>query len=83
MINPGSTGGSESLVDGSFVEREMTYSGLMVNRAGIHSFDELHDRVTKISVASENGGFDRGSTAILWEERRVDIEDADRLEGIK
>lgn len=51
--------GGEFFVDNSFVEGETFKRGLMVNWASVHSFDEFHNGIAKISVASKNGRFDR------------------------
>ena len=53
---------------------------LSVDRPGVHSADDFHDRNTGLRVAVQDGGFDRSGATILWEEGRVDIEDAEGFE---
>lgn len=61
----------------------MIESGLVVNRASVHFFDEFHDGVAKTGITSKNSGLDGGSAAVLREEGRVEIEDAFGLEEVE
>ncbi len=54
----------------------------MINWSSIHSFCEFHNRVAKIRVASKDGGFDRGSTAIFWKFGGVEIKDTFRFKEL-
>ena len=58
-------------------------SGLMIDRASIHGFYKLHNRVTKIGSAVENGGLDRGGAAVSRKKGRVKIENAFGLEELE
>jgi hypothetical protein len=49
---------------------------LGVDRSGVHSADEFHDRDTSLGCAIEDGRLDRAGSAVEGEKRRVEIEDA-------
>lgn len=50
-MKPSGASGGEGAVDGSFVKREISESGLVVNWAGVHGFDEFHDGEGEVSGA--------------------------------
>lgn len=64
--DPAGASGGEGMINLGFIEGEMLEGGLMIDGAGVHFFDELHDRIAKIGVAGENGGLDRGGAAVFW-----------------
>jgi len=55
----------------------------VVEGAGVHGFDELHDGDGEVGVASEDGRFDGGGAAVFGQEGRVDVEDAFGLEKVE
>lgn len=80
---PGGAGGSESLVDGEFIKREVGEGGLVVDGAGVEAAGEFHDGVAEVGVAGEDGGLNRRGAAVGGQERGVEVEDADGFKKLE
>ncbi len=80
---PFGASGGKRMIDGGFVKRKMFKGSLMIDGASIHLFNKLHDGITKIIIASENGRFDGRSATVEWELRRMDIQNAFWLKKVE